>query len=290
MKKLTLSKFYEALKTKLSLEKKYKHDSCFISLVLDTKSNVRFRIVRDSSISKKEISKSDLTHLLSANLIRESHKEGNYELTGHGIWEMEKDGLMNDSKLINYIDQKYLYVPIKPLDGKEKIVLMSIIAGRAFSKRSSLDLHYEFSVDSWIELLHKTYELLVKFDVKLPGLDNEESWKDVWIQKGNEKPISHLVRHTDFTAKRVNGYYVAGGKQTYFLDVSKDESLLTDRLSYILKKIFQGKLSYKNINDLVNFCNDQTKATALFKDNNIFARSDFDYDIDQAIQTTVLES
>ena len=90
---------------------------------------------------------------------------------------------------------------------KGKVIVMSLIVGRAFSKNTSLDLHYEFGRNSWIDLFDRVYDFLDELNVEL-SLGKIKKWKDVWMHKGNESPLSHLVRHTDALPKKINSILI----------------------------------------------------------------------------------
>ena len=146
---MSLQVFYDKLRSTLEVKKKLKHDSCLISLTFGVKSNARNDLIKNSSLDKNEISASVRKELLTSGFIREIEDNGKFEITAQGIWDVEKDSIVDVEGLISYIDQERFFVKIEGMSDKERIIIFSMICGRAFSDESQIDLMDQDLLENW---------------------------------------------------------------------------------------------------------------------------------------------
>lgn len=287
-----LEKFYQKLYDNLEKINKLKENSIIISF-LYIKSNDQYRLLNESSIFSYKIPKEIINNLQDRKLIRNTDTLNNFVITAKGIWDIEnKKNILNEIKLINYIDNKFFNVyklSEKPLTDKQKVILFSMLAARTFSEKSSIDLKKDESVmNTWKEIVDKSYEKLTSLHI-ISELDKDDLFGKK-ENKGNEKPVSHLYRHTDELPKKTRGLFKAIGKQKYFLDVSKDSEISKDSLGFLFKQIFESKvLSLTEINEIDTFCQEIafTKNIYVFDPReHIFSKPEYD----EIIRETLLDS
>lgn len=256
-----LEKFYNKLYNNLIFNKKLRNKSVIFSF-LKIKSNERYRQLDTSSISSLKIPNEVLSYLEKNNLVRSTDNVNNYVITAKGIWIIEtKKNLINEQKIIEFLDGKLfdLFKGNKPLTDREKVIITAMIAARTYSDESVVDLKKnELCMDAWKEIIDKTYEELIKFKVI--------SLKPAALfgKRGNEHPVSHLIRHTDALPKKTKGLFKALGNQKYYLDVYQEDELSQNDLAYLFWLVFEGKLNPETVNGLVNFLN------AIAYEKNIF--------------------
>ena len=137
-----------------------------------------------------------LDELLGAGWVREAGEASRYSITALGLWEIERnDGLLDEAGLLEYLDSKYfdLFGGSPRLKDRERVVLLALIAARAFSDKSCVDLLKDsHTMDGWRTILEKSYQLL--FSLGFVAKLDETA---LFAAKGNEHPVSHLIRHTD---------------------------------------------------------------------------------------------
>jgi hypothetical protein len=280
-----LKKIYQILYDNLEKNKKLKERSVIKSFLKIT-SNVRFRFLKDSSVPKYKIPRDIFNDLIDKKLIRNTDKVDFYTLTLKGIWEVEnKNNIMSNDILLEFLDKSFFNVyniSEKPLSEKEKVIIFSMIAARAFSEKSSVDLKKgETALNSWEEIINKSYEKMKS----LPLISKLEQ-EDLYGKPGNEHKVSSLFRHTDALPKKTGGLFKAVGKQKYFLDLFKEE-IAKENLIYLLKQILGEKiLSMKEINDIDTFCRDIAHNKNIFIFNakeHIFSKPEVDEVIRDAL-------
>ncbi len=287
-----LEKFYQKLYDNLEKMNKLKENSIIISF-LYIKSNDQYRLLNESSIFSYKIPKEIINNLQDRKLIRNTDTLNNYVITAKGIWDIEnKKNILNEIKLINYIDNKFFNVyklSEKPLTDKQKVILFSMLAARTFSEKSSIDLKKDESImNTWKEIVDKSYEKLTSLGI-ISELDKDDLFGKK-ENKRNEKPVSHLYRHTDELPKKTRGLFKAIGKQKYFLDISKDSEISKESLGFLFKQIFESKvLSLTEINEIDTFCQEIafTKNIYVFDPReHIFSKPEYD----EIIRETLLDS
>ncbi len=93
--------------------------------------------------------------ICEANNIEKRHE---YNITALGIWIIETQlGKVDILKLLEFY-QNYKYssdISEKPLDSKEKIILLSMIAMRNFSSDAAMNLSEMGKSDDWIDIFNE---------------------------------------------------------------------------------------------------------------------------------------
>lgn len=264
-----LQKFYNKLKENLILKNKHKYESLIHSF-LEVTSNTRYLILNESSIEKNKVPNNVLDYLLNKDLIRPTDDIGYFTITAQGIWQIETEINNFDYKsIVEFLDKKFfsLFNNTKNLSEKEKIIILSMIAIRSFSSSTALNLKIADNILSNMkDLIKDTYDLLKSFHV-IKDLKKD----NLFGAKGNEHPVSNLIRHTVDLPKKTRGIYTAIGYQKYYLNLFKNNEVSKIELSFLLWLIFGEGTNLKIEDEVNNFCleNAYTKGIYLFKKENL---------------------
>ena len=272
-----LQKFYRKLQENLKFKNKLKNGSVF-STFMDIKSNPRYSFLKEASLEANKIPKLVLEYLLSKEYIRAIDKLDFYTITAKGVWEVEtKEFNFNHNTLINILDEKLfsLFKQSGSITDKEKVILLSMITIRAFSEKTFLDLKIGDTILSEMEgLIKDSYNIL-----KTQGFISTLKKEMIFGAKGNEHPVSNLIRHTDGLHKKTKGIYTAIGNQKYYLNLFKNNQISKNDLSYIIWLIFGNKVTWSAEEAINDFCikNAYGKGIYLYNSNNlIFINPQYD--------------
>lgn len=285
-----LGKYYSNLEENLVLEKRKRFKSLIFSL-MKTTSNTRFGILENSSLQDYRTPDSILTKLKSDGLIRNSSKIGRSVITAKGIYRIEKlKGILEEDTIVSHIDREYFDLPMKigPLNDKEKVILFSMVAIRAFSEDSTVDLKKgETALNAIQSLLEKAYDFLDKNRF----IDNLGK-SDLYGRRGNEHPVSNLIRHAVDLPKKTRGVYKCEGQQRYFLDLYKGSFVEIDKLAYIFFLIFGEKIEPEIKSEIENFCHKIPYELSIYifeMGHHKFANPSFDKTISESISEYFLK-
>lgn len=261
-----LKRFYNVLRDNLRREKSLKGNSILTSF-FETRSASRYKILGASTLLSSSVPQEVFLSLLSQNYIQKCGSIDNYAITAKGVWHHELVlGLMNEDSLLSYINNKYFEnnTPTtsdkKDLDEKEKVILYTLIAARAFSEQSRADLKSKDSVkDKWLELLERSYDNLLSLNLIM------KIGKGEFLQKtGNEHIASSVFRHNNHMVQRTSGIYAYTGKYEYYLKLYVDSTFSKEKLSYLFWKLFKGEISMQAIDTITDYCNKVSSADSIY--------------------------
>lgn len=280
-----LNKFYSKLYNNITLKKKLKKGSIIISF-FNIKSNESYKLLDESAIESTNVPKEYFDLLVSSNYIRMTDKLNRYVITAKGIWLLENNkGNLDNAILIENIDEKYfnLFGEILKLTEKEKIIILSMIAVRSFSRESVIDLKKgDTTLNVMHDLIGSTYDVL-SWNKIIMKLNKDE----LFGSKGNEHPVSNLIRHTDALLKKTKGIYKTLGKQKYFLDLQKDSSISQDALVLLLNLIFEETMTPQLKEEISKFCNDNAYSRSAYifdMRTHKFAKPSYDGIINESLE------
>jgi len=287
-----LKKFYDLLRDNLLREKNIKDKSILISFI-ETRSATRYRLLSNSTLSSSLIPNDILMELLSKKDIQVQGEIGSYAITAKGVWDHETSlGLMNEENLLSYINEKFFTGESSSLnargnlDDREAVILFAMIAARAFSEKSTVDLKKNDLVKGkWQEVLDKSYDLLHRLEIV------KKAKKEDFLGKtgGNEHIVSSIFRHNNYSVQKTRGIYSYKGNCEYFLDVYKNSELSLENLSYLFWKIFKGTISSDSVDTIIEFCKDISSKESIYLfdvKEHIFSMPMFD----SMIKTSLLDS
>lgn len=282
-----LRKIYDGIKERLILKKKFKEDSVIISL-FTIKSNVTYKILKESAIVLDSTKKMSFQKLESLGLIRLTDETNLYCITAKGVWEIEKEnGMLDIEKLVKNIDGKFFesrFFREPVLSDKEKVLILSFIAIRAFSKQSSLDLKSsETALEKMQNIITTSFNLL-----KEEKLLQKLTLSDLFGKRGNEHPVSNVIRHTDQLLKKTRGIYQTMGNQRYFLNLYPENNFSKNDLIHLFGSVFQDKLTIEKKDKFIDFLKNTAynDCMYLYSDLNaqLFLNPAYDSIIDEALE------
>ncbi len=247
----TLRTVYHACYDRFQFRGRLRGGSLLVSC-LEVKNNVRFALLSEASIGSESTDAQTVSELASKGLIRETDEPGRFTITAQGIWEVEStEQVLDVAALIDYLDRKNFALFSKAhLTDKEKVVIFCLIAVRAFSENSCVDLHLDdATMEAWRGIIEKSHDLLLQLNV-VPNLTRGELLRT----KGTERPVSHLIRHTDALPRKTKGIFRAPGRQRYFLDLFDGVNIPLERLSFLFRLIFEGNLGVAGMETVLDFC------------------------------------
>lgn len=287
----SLRRFYTDVRDRLLLDRKLRGESVLISC-LQVKKNVRYRLLSDASIDEFGVPSRELQDLLAGGFIRESAEMSRYSITAKGIWEIEtQEGILNQQRLVEYLDRKNfdLFGKKPRLTNREKVIVLSLLAARAFSETSCVDLKKDdATMNGWKHVIEKAYELLRGLGL-IPDLKRENLLKT----EGNEHAVSHLVRHTDALPRKTRGLYRAPGKQRYYLDLYDERDIPVAKIAFMFRLVFEGGLDLDGVDRVLKFCNTVAYDDAILVfelTSHIFSNPSFDGVVKEGLRLSLVSS
>jgi len=286
---LNLSKIYNRLYDKYLI--KYNRSS-ITSLLLsffEMTSNTRYELLKESSLDKHSLLKSEADLLLTKGYIRETGNKKGYSITAKGIYYIEKkDHKIDDEKLISYIDDKYFDIFStyeKELNSKQKVAVFSLIAARAFSIESPVDLKRDKKTkEIWTQITLNSNDFLSK----MGAIDKIEE-DQLFGKAGNEEPVSNFYRHLGEQLPKLtdNIFKTNSNKQQYYLDLSIKGKIINEKLSYLLKKVLNNiTLESYQINEIYTFCKEISQSNDVYiykRKQHVFSDIEYDREIKEIL-------
>jgi hypothetical protein len=286
-----LERFYDRLRDVVEAEGKLRSGS-LITRSMDVKNNTRASWLRESSISAQRIDPNHLRNLLDSGLVREASEISKYVISAKGLWEVEKKrSLLDDDRLVGYIDSKFfdIFETQTRLSEKEKVIIMSLLAARSFAPQSPVDLHKdEATMDAWKRIVESVYDRLSNMRV-ISKLGRE----DLFGKKGNEHPVSNLIRHTDALPRKTKMLYKAAGNQQYYLDLFDGARVSTGKLGHLFWLVFEDRLNTSNIDDVFELCQKIAYSEGIFVfdlSEHRFSSHEYDDAIREGLKESILSA
>jgi hypothetical protein len=247
-----LRQLYDGYRNSLERKKKLRSGSALLSS-LSIKNNERFRALNEASMSLNNIPAERLLELKESGLIRNTDDVSTYTISAKGVWEIERaDGVLNEADLLDFIDNNYfdLFEAGKPLTEKEKVIIFGLLAARAFSAASCVDMRKDTPVkNAWKDVMVSSFSMLREM-----GVIKKLTMDDLMPENGIEHPASHLIRHTDQLPRKTRAIFKASGKNKYYLDVEDGDNVSLERIAYLFWLVFGESANPENIDDINDYC------------------------------------
>jgi len=259
--------FYTVLCENVKKEISIKENSIFVTLIGASQNKV-LKLLSDSALSSDFIGQEKINQLMDLNLIKKDDFSENFTITAQGIWQVEKNkNIVSEPQIIDYF-QKNQFQRKKgsriDLKYREKVLLLSMIAARAFSIESAVNLAPRYRLhDDWQEIFESANQFL--FDL---NVINEEEKNSLYLRCANDQPITTIFRRlTDFP-KKTNFVYKFDKGLKYWLEMPESEKEFKDIMALLFTLVFTGKLSYENLDVILQFCRKiaQSKSVFIFGD------------------------
>jgi predicted transcriptional regulator len=283
-----LERFYNCYRDALQVRERLRDESVLVSS-LKVKSNVRYSSLKEASLASTQMDHALLEELLGLEFVRETDEALKYAITAKGIWIVEKaTSILTEDGLIEFLDEKNFsdLFDVPGLSEKEKIVLFALLAARVFSPASPVDLKKDdATMDAWKRVIEKVFD---KFEGS--GMIGRTKREDLFGAAGNEHPVSNLVRHSDALPKKI---FKALGKQRYCLDIYEASKISTERLAYLLRLVFEGKIDSSRVYEFLEFCKSIAYNDGIFlfdQKTHTFSKPEIDDVIKEALLEATLPS
>lgn len=245
--------FYDKLYDNILIgDKKFKDDGSIFVRLLQAQLNPVLDYLDGAAISSDKIDPIILQELIDCGYIRLSKEFSKYVMTGNGVWVIEN--LLNKIDLqilINEIDDyKYNVKWGGKLSDREKVVILSLIALRAFYQKTPLNRKNRGnSVSNIHEVMIKSHDFLN---------ENLNNFNVDLSKEGRENKVDAVFVRLRDLPKKTHGIYKMGEKSRSWLDIysEKDDLINKENLGFLLWKIFGGDLNLEKQNAINNFCSE----------------------------------
>ena len=254
-----LKVFYEKLCDSIrKFKKKQLKDQSPLELFIKTTLPNVYEILKKSSITKYTFNEEDIVdNLIEKGLIIESENPGEYVLSPLGIWNFESANIEDRLKAhLNFLRNRFYSKlhegkKIKLLP-KEKVVLFALLATRAFSKESSMDLSDERKLSPyWSEILDKSREKLLNLGI-IENKDYDKFWSNP--EADDQTRTRYLMSRINKLTEKTKGFYHNPGGRLYFLSLSNERNALKAQITFLLKKIIDDiQLSIMFKQEIIDF-------------------------------------
>lgn len=227
-----LSQMYRSYEKWTKENKKYKGNSVLFSALKMTK-NSRHDFLRTTA--EEYIDKPTASYLIKLGLIRKTDEGDKYAFTGKGLEYTEVE-ILGKTNYFNALDEEYfnIFEDISISD-RERIILMTMVAMRAFSEKAAIDLKEAAGVqDHWWEVMLIINDMLIKHEV----IKVSNSLRAIEIKSGIEHPASHIIRHSDRLPRATKGLFGKTGNNAYYLSIAIGNKIYAEKLTDILELIF----------------------------------------------------
>lgn len=270
----------------LKNNKKLEGNSLLITLVRITKNDAS-RLINEAAVNQLNISPEQIKLLLARGHIRESRsKHDEYILTAKGVWEIDTHFGVGIDDFLVYLQAKHLGSPVenRTLSDHEKVILFCMLGARAFSESSAVDLKLSGARENLLEMIEGSQDFLKS----LGAIDKDGG---VSIKpKRDEHPVDYAMRRLNDLPQKTRHIYVSTKTQKYYLDVSEQNEITTDKLVYVCKKIFRAISSLSEVEMIVSFCQKLTyEKSKYIKRDTFFTDLRFDEHIRSAVQSAYID-
>lgn len=266
--------------------------SVFLGLMAMGSKSRRMRVLLDAAVTARALGSAG-ADLVSAGLADYASADKRITLSSRGIWEAEQArGTLDSARLLTFIDDKWfdLFSESKSLPtDKEKLVLFTLLAGRAFSAGTAVDLSSKRAHGPWTELTLASEAFLrdrgiIKDDRVTEALRSEGAGAAL-------PPVVKFYRYTENLPKKTEGLYAAKGNNKYYLDLDTDGAVDSSKITYLFKLVLGDQADFTLAEAITDYCRDKAYDIAI----QVFPQSEpkftsLDYDrlIEKALRDLVL--
>jgi len=281
-----LNHFYNLLSSNIKKKKiPIKKNSVFITLIEATQSNV-LQLIYSSTIPGHTLSSESLTHLLEQKLIKKSDDNLQYAITSRGIWTIEKgNNIINETMLLDYFENKKFSISVEKteeLEYREKVIIFSMVAARAFSKKSCLNFQSQDELqDYWKEIFDLACQKLLDLNVI-----TEKNKTELYFRSVHDPPAVSLLRRVPGIQARTKFLYQQDTSLHRWLDMPESDDEFISKLAWLFSMIFKEKLTFDNLDSIFEFCQEisHDKSIYIFDfDQHKFSNPKYDELLKEAI-------
>jgi len=211
-------------------------------------------------------------------------KEPNvYILTAKGAWTVETEFLdYSIDDLLEKIDEKKFgtYNKSKKISDKNRVILLSLIALRAFSKETVASYRDDTASDAFWSALSESATFL------LNGKIISTKFIEMYNEYGSKGKFGTLFGEIDKLASPTHGIFVPSLSKYYLDFANENRDLNKDKICRILEVIFE-EIPISLTKPLIDFCYhiSRTYGILLFDSDVSYCSSKWDNIIDRSIET-----
>lgn len=281
-----LKRFYSKLYDNLEISKKLKNKSVLRSFFVPTSSNSLLVLLNNSTIISESISNDTLEYLLAEGYIRAADKTNNYSITAKGVWQIELENKqISVDDLITEIDNRFFnfFTKNEGLKAKDKIIIFSMIAIRAFSEESAIDLKRSKSAEEALkEILEESCVILKEQKV----ISEKDKISKESATEESEGTIKYIFKRVTSLPKITRGIFKIGKDYKFYLDLYKNSNIKMRDFSFLFWLIYGNKMTEEMRARIFDFFVKiaYEKSVHLFDlKKHIFAKPDYDDVLKEAL-------
>ncbi|WP_321429046.1 hypothetical protein [uncultured Methanolobus sp.] len=242
--------FYNQLWKNVSNASKMQKSSIYLTFLRGNKNNI-LQYLDDSAVFSENLDPQVAHELVEKGFIRSGNDFSKYVMTAKGVWEIESLlGKISFEILMDDIDEyKYDIKWGGDLPNKEKVVILSLVALRAFYEKTPLNRkNGEKSIQNIHQVVLETINFLNS---------SIDDFKYDMPKETRESPVNSIFARLQKLPELTRGIYKFNKESQSWLDIydEEKETLSEDKLSYLLWKVFGGNLSFEEQNKINAFCN-----------------------------------
>lgn len=288
-----LQRFYKAYSDVVNLSNKAQPPSRLVAS-LDVKSNARHRWLRESAFSSDDIDNVALDDLLEAKLVAEIDEPRKYAINLRGVWLIEtSEGRLTADQLISYLDTKNLefIYHVGPLSDKDRVIVLGLIAVRAFSIDSPIDMYSsDRSKVAFARVLREAVDRVSSL-----GLLHDLTPKNLFRSRANEDPLSDLLRHAYDLGQKTRGVYRISKPQRYYLNLYEAQEFDQENLKHLFERVFESrtKITAEQADMLATWCDAKAFGDGLEifdQSKHIFGSAEYGERVRTALRNAVVGS
>jgi ribosomal protein S19E (S16A) len=285
-----LNKLYESFRDNLESKKKL-HSKSALTSSLNIKNNERFRALNETARIAGKVPSDILSELRENGMVRNTDDIASITISAKGIWFVEKkNGILDENKLLEFIDENYfnLFETGKPITEKEKVIIFGLLAARAYSQSSAVDMRKDDAVkDAWKDIMESAFQKLKEI-----GVVAKLEMNDLMPTEGVEHPASHLIRHTDSLPRKTRALFKASGKNKYYLDIFTDNTLSSEKLAYLFWLVLGNNIDTDHVENISEYCREiaYNKSIYVFDlDDHKFSTPEYDELVRSGIIDSIIQ-
>lgn len=196
---------------------------------------------------------------------------GMYAITSFGAWYIEKKFYGTEmDRLLSYLQDNYFSVSNKPIEDKNKVVLLAVLSLRAFDSNHPLSYKTDEGEDALEKVLVECNDFLLKMGCISKSYDDNS-------KKSSKTVIGDFLNKINTLSDSTYRWWHASDG-SYYVDVVANGEPDSEKIVSLMKIIFSVGISLSNINTVVAFCNNLCFSYAPFFDNNMNGFADAKYD------------
>lgn len=273
---ITTSTTLDVLKLNSTKRKQYFHENSFTEDELNLTKAEESQLIKDAILFKMDEARNKLTLTIKGIILLE------YGLDRSGKKMSDFLNALNESYFLDLMGRVN-----EPLESQEKGVILTLLGLHAFTKETAVKLSaYNESVQN-MNLFKSCVDDTLGYFKSLGEQYIDSNMDKIWsLNVIGENPVAARINRLNKISLKTDQIYKKGDGN-HFLDVLKDGKLDKDRVTFLLRKIFDKRtLNFEERESLVALTKSiQSKRYKLINTNHDFDNSEIGY----VLHTTIEE-